>query len=567
VTVMRFIPRGLKMQLVLFVSCILLVAGTLSGWVSGKRQASMLMASLREHAARLTGSIAEGCAHYLLMLEYAGLENFLRSSLEDIHILRLQVVEPGGLVVAAAEKGSAGNESISSISASLAPPAVLTETMSVEGGCLIVWHPIKAGSLLGWLKATYDLSPILTAQSRAWLDTLLLTLFWTAGSAVLLLFMLRPLALTISVLSGFARRLDRNKGEQISIRQGTREIAELAASLNDASRKLLASERQIMEDRERLRLSEEKYRSLIHDVQTAIVVHDGDGRILDSNPLAQDLLGLSADQLLGKELIDPAWRFLQEDASCMPVDEYPASLVLSSRRPLRDYVVGVNAPGRGSVSWVLVNAEPAYDGRGEIRLVIVSFMDITERRRTEQALREQEEKYFDLYENAPSAYFSVGVDGLILRCNRKAGELLGCSVETLTGRPVMELYADGKEGKEKAKQILQRFRSGEAIHDEELLMQKADGEPVWISLTVDIVRDLNGKVVESRSMVLDIADRKLAEAELKKLNDELEQRVKERTIELEKKNEELERMNRLFVGRELRMVELKRRIRELGERS
>jgi len=438
--------------------------------------------------------------------------------------------------------------------------------MSVEGGCLIVWHPIKAGSLLGWLRATYDLSPIFAAQRHAWLDTLLLTLFWTAGSAVLLLFMFRPLALSISVLSGFARRLDRNKGEQIAIRQGTREIAELAASLNDASRKLLASEKQIMEDREILRMSEEKYRSLIHDVQTAIVVHDGDGRILDGNPLALDLLGLSEDQLLGRELIDPAWRFLREDASYMPVDEYPVSLVLVSRQPLRDYVVGVNAPGRSHVSWVLVNAEPEYDNRGEVVLVIVSFMDITERRRTEQALREQEEKYFDLYENAPSAYFSVGVDGLIRHCNRRAGELLGCCVEALAGRPVMELYADGAEGKERAKQLLQRFQSGEAIHDEELLMQKADGEPVWISLTVDAVRDMHGKVVESRSMVLDITDRKRAEAELKKLNDKLEQRVKERTIELEKKNEELERMNRLFVGRELRMVELKERIRELKER-
>lgn len=564
---MRFIPRGLKMQLALFVSCILLVAGTISGWVSGKRQAAMLMAALRDHASSLTGSIGEGCAHYLLLLEYAGLEGLLHASLEDIHILRLQVVEPGGLVVGDAEKGRAGNESLSLIPASLAPPAVLTETMSVEDGCLIVWRPIEAGSLLGWLKATYDLSPIHTAQSQAWLDTLLITLFWTAGSAVLLLFMLRPLALSIGVLSGFARRLDRNKGEQITIRQGTREIAELAASLNDASRKLLASERQIMEDRERLRLSEEKYRSLIHKVQAAIVVHDGDGRILDSNPMAQDLLGLSADQLLGRELIDPQWSFLREDASFMPVEEYPVSLVLASRLPLRDCVVGVNAPGRGRVSWVLVNAEPEYDECGEIRLVIVSFMDITERRRTEQALREQEEKYFDLYENAPSAYFSVGVDGLIRHCNRRAGELLGCRVETLAGRPVMELYADGEEGKERAKQILQRFRSGEAIHDEELLMQKADGEPVWISLTVDPVLDLHGKVIESRSMVLDITDRKRAEDELKKLNDELEQRVKERTIELEDKNKELERMNRLFVGRELRMVELKQKLKELKELS
>lgn len=139
--------------------------------------------------------------------------------------------------------------------------------------------------------------------------------------------------------------------------------------------------------------------------------------------------------------------------------------------------------------------------------------DIAERKRTEEALREREERFRDLYENAPNAYFSVGVDGRILRCNHRAGELLGYTVEELVGRPVMALYADTAHGKELATRVLQRFQAGERVRDQELQMHTADGTPVWISLTVDAVRDAQGRIVESRSMVVDITERKLAERE------------------------------------------------------
>jgi PAS domain S-box-containing protein len=141
--------------------------------------------------------------------------------------------------------------------------------------------------------------------------------------------------------------------------------------------------------------------------------------------------------------------------------------------------------------------------------------DIVERKRAEEALRESEERFRDLYENAPNAYFSIGVDGLIRRCNRRAGELLGYAKEDLVGRPVLELYAETAQGKEKAAEVLQRLMAKETVRDEELEMKKADGKPVWISLTVDPVQDAQGMVLESRSMVVDITARQRAEAALR----------------------------------------------------
>jgi PAS domain S-box-containing protein len=153
--------------------------------------------------------------------------------------------------------------------------------------------------------------------------------------------------------------------------------------------------------------------------------------------------------------------------------------------------------------------------------------DITERRQAERALQESEARYWDLYENAPNAYFSVGTDGCIRRCNKRAGELLGYAQEELVGRRVFELYADGSQGKERAIGVFQSFLAGERVTDEELLMQKAGGTPVWISLTVNAIRGADGQIVESRSMVVDITERRRAEEALRQYAAELEARNEE----------------------------------------
>ncbi len=162
-----------------------------------------------------------------------------------------------------------------------------------------------------------------------------------------------------------------------------RELKQAEESLRQTQDKLEAT---VAERTAELRASEIKFRSLIDKVQTAIVLHDGQGLLISCNPLALELLGLSADQLLDKALIDPDWHFLRQDGSVMPVTEYPVSRVLATQSPLRGYVTGISRPDQDKIIWVLVNAEPEYDEAGTIVQVIVSFVDITERKLMEDAL-------------------------------------------------------------------------------------------------------------------------------------------------------------------------------------
>lgn len=121
-------------------------------------------------------------------------------------------------------------------------------------------------------------------------------------------------------------------------------------------------------------------------------------------------------------------------------------------------------------------------------------------------LKQREEQYRDLYEEAPDAYLSCGADGIIKRANRSAAELLGYSREELMGMLVADLYADTPNGKAAAEGVFKRFLSGEEVRDQELEVRRADGTTVWVSLSVRPIRDKEGRVVASRSIMADITE-------------------------------------------------------------
>ena len=139
-----------------------------------------------------------------------------------------------------------------------------------------------------------------------------------------------------------------------------------------------------------------------------------------------------------------------------------------------------------------------------------------------KSVQEGELLYHGLYENAPVAYFSISADdGSVLGCNSAALNLLGYDRETVIGKKVLDLYAETPDGRAKAQEIYHRFKSGEPIRGAELQIKHVNGQPIWVSLFVEPVKDNNGKVLNSVSMIIDITERKKAEKELERRNREL----------------------------------------------
>jgi PAS domain S-box-containing protein len=264
---------------------------------------------------------------------------------------------------------------------------------------------------------------------------------------------------------------------------------------------------------EALRESEERFRNVSEQSPNMIFIHNK-GRIVYANERCEEVMGYTRQEFYSPDfdfrtLIAPEHLDLIEDSfrRHMQGEDVPP------------YECAIVTKQGNRLEVIITSRLIKYGGESAILGIVT---DITARKQAEEVLRESETRFWDLYHNAPNAYFAVGKDGIIYQCNKRAAELLGYPIQELVGQPVFELYADTPEGKEKATKVFQRFLAGESITDEELLMQRSDGTPVWISLTVNAIRDAEGKTLESRSMVIDIAERKRVEQALQEAKEAAE---------------------------------------------
>ena len=137
---------------------------------------------------------------------------------------------------------------------------------------------------------------------------------------------------------------------------------------------------------------------------------------------------------------------------------------------------------------------------------------------------EEKSKFLqDLYDEAPIAYFTVGVDGVIHKANQKAVELFGVDRDDLLGSRVFDFDADVLQGKKKARKVFKKFTLGQEIVHEELQMKRADNTLFWVSFTVKAMKDVSGNILESRIMAIDITQQKMAETALKESEEKFRQ--------------------------------------------
>lgn len=160
---------------------------------------------------------------------------------------------------------------------------------------------------------------------------------------------------------------------------------------------------------------------------------------------------------------------------------------------------------------------------GDMAFGIRTLRSRIQRQRMERALQKTEERYEELYENAPNAYVSISPqDGTLLQFNQALCDMLGYTRETLEKMTLSELLVAAHDEEQQGPTLHEQLMRGKRIRDAETQMRHADGRAVWVSVSVDPVKDDEGSLVENRAMVIDISARKQAEEDRTRFAEQLQ---------------------------------------------
>ncbi len=253
---------------------------------------------------------------------------------------------------------------------------------------------------------------------------------------------------------------------------------------------------------EAFRESETLFRNLFeHHAAVKLIIDPDNGNIIDANVAAAEFYGWTQEQLRQMKI---------QDINTLP----PGEVKREMEKVVADERIHFEFRHRradGSVRDVDVFSSK-IKAKGTVFLHSIVH-DITDRKRAEEALKESEEKYRELYEEAPVGYMEYDSKGLITRVNRRLLEMLSYTAEEMLGEAAWNFVIE----REKGQALIRAKLAGERPPSKNLerTYKKKDGT-TFPGLIEDVIfKDRTGQIIGVRSTIQDITERKRAEEALR----------------------------------------------------
>ncbi len=318
--------------------------------------------------------------------------------------------------------------------------------------------------------------------------------------------------------------------------------AELTAQVQALQRRARALERRLRQSERaagELRQGEARLRSLFEYADDFVVSCRLDGTITTVNRATEKTLGWSREELIGhniERILTPASVALGYERVRRALAGEKLSKIFELEAVHRD---GSLVPAEGWAAFI-------RDARGQPIEHLGVFRDIRERRRAEEALRESEERYRSLFDNANDFILTFSHDGTVTSVNRAYERLTGWTRDELMGRDWGTLVAPAD--RERMAERTRRALAGEKLPSLfEVATLCKDGRVVPLEGRTRMLRDRQGRPIGFQGIYRDITDRKLGEEALR----ESEARYRAMFSEAEEHRQLLDRLYRLTASMQM----------------
>ncbi len=253
--------------------------------------------------------------------------------------------------------------------------------------------------------------------------------------------------------------------------------------------------------------SEIQLRTIFDSLTEGIVVLDKDYNLVQMNPAAARFLGLPC-RTLSTKTVKGMVESYTIDGELISDEQWPGARALRG-----DYVqnleIKLHSRYAGTIAIAEVSTAPILDAAGEPVQVVITYRDVTERKRID----ETRARLAAIVESSEDAIIGKDLHGTVTSWNKGAEKIFGYTAEEMIGQSVMRLIPSGHEHEEE--EILASIRQGQTVKHGESVRLRKDGQTIHVSLTISPILDACNKVVGISKIASDITGKKMLERQLR----------------------------------------------------
>ena len=567
-----FLPRQLRHQLTWLSSLVLLITIAVYAGYSADEQAQFAQKRAELAVVALAKNIAVTSADAIILKNFAEMESLLVRMVGQPNIVGVLITDEQGRLLSHVVKKMGGKPEVRFGSRTIDTPAAANAATRIDyskpasgwryhlglgdPGRMVVRQPIFSGTLLGWVVVDFDLAFTAEIRKHIWSDSLATgAIALIANLLLLLLFLKRPMGV-LQTATNFAARLDESRGAQLPVFHGTSEIESLTTALNRVSTRLFSQSTdlnnqqfallaqtaaltaEITEHRKTenaLRDSEDNFRVMVEAQPECVKIVDVEGSLVEMN--AAGLAIIEADSLQQVQGLSVVGLVAASQREAYRAFE--ANVLAGKSAAMEFEIIGL----KGTHRWMESRAVPLPNQPDAHPKMLAITRDITERKKSEEAIRQlntELNQFKNTLDQTLEAVYIFDPESLCFTyVNEGAKRQTGYSQTELMkmtpvdfNKPVVTV--------EKFKQLVQPLITGvQTSFTFQSVHRHKDGHEIPVEIFLQLIR-LAGQEPRFVAMATDISERKQAQKEILQLNAELEERVLQRTAQLQTANQDLE---------------------------